>query len=85
MINGHPEVQMSLVRTKKSAIIGSVVVADVVLKNAAAPPAEEIRELHSDILRMCREALDTHKVPATINFVRALPVAESGKLIRLRA
>jgi acyl-coenzyme A synthetase/AMP-(fatty) acid ligase len=85
VINGHPEVQMSLVRTKKSAILGSVVVADVVLKHAAEAGTTEIGKLHGDILRRCREALDIHKVPATINFVRALPVGESGKLIRLRA
>jgi acyl-coenzyme A synthetase/AMP-(fatty) acid ligase len=85
VINGHPEVQMSLVRTKKSAIVGAVVVADVVLKTNAQCPADGTGELHSDILRMCREALDTYKVPASINFVRALPVAESGKLLRLRA
>jgi acyl-coenzyme A synthetase/AMP-(fatty) acid ligase len=85
VINGHPEVQMSLVRTKKSGILGSVVVADVVLRHAAEPGTSEMVKLHGDILRRCREALETHKVPATINFVRALPVSESGKLIRLRA
>jgi acyl-coenzyme A synthetase/AMP-(fatty) acid ligase len=76
---------MSLVRTKKSAIVGSVVVADVVLKSTSHPAATEKGALHSDILRLCRETLDAHKVPATINFVRTLAVAESGKLIRLRA
>jgi acyl-coenzyme A synthetase/AMP-(fatty) acid ligase len=85
VINGHPEVHMSLVRTKKSAIVGSVVVADVVLKSPSQPAAGETSALHSDILRLCREALDAHKVPATINFVHTLAVAESGKLIRLRA
>ena len=85
VINGHPEVHMSLVRTKKSAIVGSVVVADVVLKGASPSAPSETGALHLDILRLCREALDTHKVPATINFVGTLAVAESGKLIRLRA
>jgi acyl-coenzyme A synthetase/AMP-(fatty) acid ligase len=85
VINGHPEVQVSLVRTKKSAIVGAVVVADVVLKNTTQSGTDGTGELHSDILRLCREALDTYKVPASINFVRALPVAESGKLLRLRA
>ena len=34
VINRHPEVRMSLVRTKKNPITGALVVADVVLKVA---------------------------------------------------
>jgi acyl-coenzyme A synthetase/AMP-(fatty) acid ligase len=85
VINGHPNVQISLVRTKKNPITGALVVADVVLKSAVEPAAEEIRSLHLDILRFCREALPPHKVPAAINFVRTLAVAETGKLIRKHA
>ena len=82
VINGHPEVEMSLVRTKKNPITGALVVADVVLKGAPETPSSEVR---LDILRLCRETLPPHKVPATINFVPALAVAESGKLMRLHA
>jgi acyl-coenzyme A synthetase/AMP-(fatty) acid ligase len=82
VINGHPEVEMSLVHTKKNPITGALVVADVVLKSAPETSCSEVR---IDILRHCREALPSHKVPATINFVPALAVADTGKLIRFHA
>jgi acyl-coenzyme A synthetase/AMP-(fatty) acid ligase len=82
VINGHPRVQMSLVRTKKNPFTGALVVADVVLKSASGPAGNDMGELHQDILRLCRETLASHKVPAAINFVPALAVAETGKLIR---
>jgi acyl-coenzyme A synthetase/AMP-(fatty) acid ligase len=85
ILNGHPRVQVSLVRTKKNPITGALVVADVVLKNADSSTADDMRALHSDILRFCRETLPPHKVPATINFVPTLAVAETGKLIRRHA
>ena len=85
VINGHPKVQMSLVRTKKNPITGALVVADVVLKVASEPASTDMGELHHDILRLCRETLPSHKVPAAINFVPALAVAETGKLIRRHA
>ncbi len=70
VINGHPEVEMSLVRTRKNPITGALVVADVVLKSVARtqPPVT----LRIDILRLCRETLPPYKVPATINFVPGL-------------
>jgi acyl-coenzyme A synthetase/AMP-(fatty) acid ligase len=82
VINGHPKVEMSLVRTKKNPITGALVVADVVLKSAPETTSSEVR---IDILRLCRETLPPYKVPAAINFVPALAVAETGKLIRLHA
>jgi hypothetical protein len=82
VINDHPEVEMSLVHTKKNPITGALVVADVVLKSAPEAACSEVR---IDILRHCREALPSHKVPATINFVPALAVADTGKLIRFHA
>lgn len=85
VINGHPKVQMSLVRTKKNPITGALVVADVVLKIASGTSGNDMGELHHDILRLCRETLPSHKVPAAINFVPALAVAETGKLIRRHA
>jgi acyl-coenzyme A synthetase/AMP-(fatty) acid ligase len=75
---------MSLVRTKKSSIIGSLVVADVVLRSAPGPEGDGDRQILQDILLLCREELPSHKVPSTINFVSKLPVADSGKLMRPR-
>jgi acyl-coenzyme A synthetase/AMP-(fatty) acid ligase len=38
--------------------------------------------LGEDILKLCRETLPRHKVPAAISFVAALKVAATGKLVR---
>ena len=84
VINRHPKVRMSLVRTKKSSLIGSLVVADVVLRSAPGPESCGDRYILQDILLLCREELASHKVPSTINFVSKLSVADSGKLIRPR-
>jgi acyl-coenzyme A synthetase/AMP-(fatty) acid ligase len=84
VINRHPKVRMSLVRTKKSSIIGSLVVADVVLRSAPEPEGSDDRQILQDILLLCREELASHKVPSTINFVSKLAVADSGKLMRPR-
>jgi acyl-coenzyme A synthetase/AMP-(fatty) acid ligase len=85
VINRHPQVRMSLVTTRKNPITGALVVADVVLESSSGTAGKDVRELHQDILRLCREALPSHKVPAAINFVPALAVAETGKLLRRHA
>jgi acyl-coenzyme A synthetase/AMP-(fatty) acid ligase len=76
VINAHPDVSVSLVRTRKNPITGALVVADVVLK-----PAQQNTD-QNDILAHCRKTLPAHKVPAIINFVPTLAVAETGKLLR---
>jgi acyl-coenzyme A synthetase/AMP-(fatty) acid ligase len=78
VINRHPKVRMSLVRQKASPITGAIVVADVVLKSEGGGAVE----LKDDILKLCRDALPRHKVPAAISFVPMLAVAASGKLLR---
>jgi len=80
VINRHPQVRMSLVRSKRNPITGAIVVADVVLM-AEGQGARQI-EPKDDILKLCREALPRHKVPAAISFVPALRVAATGKLLR---
>jgi acyl-CoA synthetase (AMP-forming)/AMP-acid ligase II len=82
VINRHPRVRMSLVRPRQNPITGSIVVAEVVLKSAQQETAAWQIELRDDILRLCREALPRHKVPAAISFVPALKVAATGKLLR---
>ena len=82
VINRHPQVRMSLVRPKRSPITGSIVVADVVLKAERAAEGPQQIEVRDDILKLCREALPRHKVPAAISFVPALKVAATGKLLR---
>src|SRR5436190_6183292 len=82
VINSHPDVRMSLVRTRKNPITGALVVADVVLTD---PAPGEGAELEEEILERCRDVLPRHKVPAAIRFVPALRVAGTGKLVRERA
>lgn len=82
VINRHPQVRMSLVRTRKNPITGALVVADVVLKIVPATGDEGTGTLEQEILQLCREALPRHKVPAAIRFVSSLPVAATGKLVR---
>jgi len=82
VINGHPRVRMSLVRTRKNPITGALVVADVVLQAAATAANGHAAELEREIIGLCRDALPRHKVPTAIRFVSALPVAATGKLVR---
>jgi acyl-coenzyme A synthetase/AMP-(fatty) acid ligase len=72
---------MSLVRSKKSPVTGSIVIADVVLEQEGGRAHDE-SQIKNDILELCREALARHKVPAAITFVSSLEVAATGKLTR---
>jgi acyl-coenzyme A synthetase/AMP-(fatty) acid ligase len=73
---------MSLVKARRNPITGAIVVADVVVKSRIAA-SRQTDALKHEILEVCRGALARHKVPATINFVPALEVGASGKLMRL--
>ena len=66
---------------KRSPITGSIVIADVVLKSGGEQRREST-EVKGDILKLCRDALPRHKVPAAISIVPALDVAATGKLAR---
>ena len=82
VLNRHPQVRLSLVKTKKNPITGALVVADVILKAPSTPEGEEASEIQKTIKQFCRESLAPHKVPATIRFVPALAISETGKLVR---
>ena len=82
VLNRHPQVRLSLVKTKKNPITGALVVADVLLKDPSTPEGEQARELQQAIKQFCRESLAPHKVPAAISFVPALAISETGKLVR---
>jgi acyl-coenzyme A synthetase/AMP-(fatty) acid ligase len=84
VINRHPQVRMSQVRSKKNPITGAIVVADVVLA-ANVDPAAQAAQLKREIIDLCRGELAQYKVPAAVNFVAALNVAETGKLVRSHA
>jgi acyl-coenzyme A synthetase/AMP-(fatty) acid ligase len=83
VLNADPRVRMSLVRARRNAITGAVVVADVVLVNSTNPPAADAPDaVKSDLLDACRRNLAAHKVPATLRFVPALEFTAAGKLVR---
>ena len=83
-INRHPAVRMSMVRSRRSPITGSLVVADVVLKGDSDSSGAGVEMVHfkREILQLCRDNLAPHKIPATIRFVPALEIAVAGKLAR---
>jgi len=86
VVNAHPWVHMSLVKSRRSPITGAVVTADVVLADSTASsrrPADEM--ITRDIIEQCRRSLESHKVPATVRIVPALEVSASGKLVRPNA
>ncbi len=82
VLNRHPQVRLSLIKTKKNSITGAIVVADVLLNDPATPQGEQASELQQNIKHFCRESLAPHKVPAVISFVPALAISETGKLVR---
>ena len=81
VINRHPQVRMSRVRTRKNPITGALAVAEVVLNAEVESPGK----LQSEIFDLCRHALPRHKVPASIRFVPSLGLAPTGKLVRSHA
>ena len=85
VINRHPLVRMSQVRTRKNSIMGGLVVADVILKTDSDFTHQPERELESEIVQFCRSLLPRHKVPAVIRFVSTLTFASTGKMARLDA
>jgi acyl-coenzyme A synthetase/AMP-(fatty) acid ligase len=82
VLNRHPQVRLSLVKTRKNPITGALVVADVLLKDPSSSEGEQAHELRRAIQQFCRESLAAHKVPAAICFVPALAISETGKLVR---
>lgn len=85
VISRHPEVHMCLVRARKSAITGAVVVADVVLRPSSSTAGHDVKGAQDDILQLCRETLPSHKVPAAINVVPMLMISGAGKVMRQNA
>jgi acyl-coenzyme A synthetase/AMP-(fatty) acid ligase len=71
-------VRASLVKARRNPIAGSVVVADVVLKEGVVETAELNEEIRSE----CATRLAPYKVPALVRFVPNLDVTDAGKLRR---
>ncbi len=89
VINSHPAVRMSLVTARRNPITGSVVSADIVLKETALKEVpgegdvpERLAKFRKEVVEICRQRLPAHKVPATLRCVSELRVAAAGKLVR---
>lgn len=78
VINRHPGVRMSRVSGRKNPITGAIVIAEVVLSDAANDNAT----FKQAILEACRAKLPAFKVPAMLRFVPALELTAGGKLSR---
>jgi acyl-coenzyme A synthetase/AMP-(fatty) acid ligase len=85
VINRHPRVRMSLVRPRKNSLLGSLVIADVVLADVVPEDGSAAGGIENEILKICRQALPRHKVPSAIRFVNQLGVAANGKMVRQHA
>ena len=83
VINRHPAVRMSRVKSRRSPVTGAIVIADVVL--TASGDAAQAAAIRNEIMAECRNRLATHKIPAMITFVPALDVTGAGKLARSNA
>ncbi len=80
VITRHPGVRMAQVRGRASPITGTLVVADLVVRDGAS-----FDQVRHEVLSACRAALPPHKVPAMLRQVADLAIAASGKLGRADA
>ncbi|MBI2718382.1 MAG: acyl--CoA ligase [Rhizobiales bacterium] len=83
LINRHGEVRMSRVKSRKSPIIGAVVVADVVLADGLTPADKE--RIRAELLELCQRQLAAHKIPAVFTFKPGIEATPGGKLSRHNA
>lgn len=74
VISSHPAVKLCRVFGAAHAVLGTVPVADVILKDGQLASSE--------ITDHCRRVLSSYKVPVRILFVNQLPLTASGKLRR---
>jgi acyl-CoA synthetase (AMP-forming)/AMP-acid ligase II len=83
VLNADPRVRMSLVKARRNPLTGSLVVAEVVLRDSESSADVNMADrIKSDLLSACRRALAAHKVPALLRFVPALELSGAGKLVR---
>lgn len=81
VINRHSCVRQSRVKSRKSPLIGAIVVADVVLTGDVAD-SEAVKQ---DVLSLCRANLPAHKIPAIVNIVPVIEMTAGGKVARAHA
>jgi acyl-CoA synthetase (AMP-forming)/AMP-acid ligase II len=82
VLNSDPRVQMSRVHARRNPITGSLVTAEVVLREPPPAAGDALETLRRELLDACRRTLAGHKVPATLRFVASLELTPAGKLVR---
>jgi len=75
VLNTYPGIRLSKVYGQMHALLGEVVIADVVLENKAA-------FLEDELIQYCRQKLSSFKVPHRINIVDHIEMTDSGKIKR---
>ena len=75
VLQSHPQVAWAHVRGRKSPLVGSLVVADIVLKSGVVDDPNAAAELS----RWCQERLPEHGVPRRIKLLDAIPAKETLK------
>ena len=80
VLNGFDAVRASRVFARSNPIMGTIVVAEIVLND----PAAKHQNLEREIMAAARQRLAPHMAPAQIRFVAELPMTPAGKLRRDR-
>jgi acyl-coenzyme A synthetase/AMP-(fatty) acid ligase len=71
------DISQAKVYAKKSALLGELVVADVMIIEAAVE-----QEVKQQVLKMCKKQLQRFEIPTKINIVKNINHDPSGKLNR---
>ncbi len=69
VLQSHPDIAWAAVRGRRSALVGNLVVADVVLE----PGREESRELLAAVTAYCSERLPEYGVPRRVKVLDEIP------------
>ncbi|WP_171040340.1 class I adenylate-forming enzyme family protein [Pseudoalteromonas sp. S1612] len=80
IINQCNSVSYSRVFGKSNSMLGTIVCAEVVLEDSAK--SLNTKDLKTNILRLCKDELETHEVPVLLKFVETIATNSTGKLIR---
>jgi acyl-coenzyme A synthetase/AMP-(fatty) acid ligase len=71
------DISQAKVYAKKSALLGELVVADVMIIDGAVE-----QEVKQQVLKMCKKQLQRFEIPTKINIVKNIDHDPSGKLNR---
>ncbi len=75
VLQSHPEVVWAHVRGRKAPLVGTMVVADVVLRSGETSAPETV----ADISKWCQERLPEYGVPRRIKLLDSIPQKETLK------